>query len=310
MTNSSKWYYRQGELASGAWEVRVDAENPPVTGWAHTGVRVATMSQDSQLTIPADNNERIVFILEGESLEVQYKVAGNSDLQSKVLRGRRSVFHGPADFLYLPFNTEIKLSGTSRIAIGECPAKNSKPVQFIAKENVPVNIRGAGRESRQIHNFGMPDVLDADRMITVEAIVPAGNWSGAPAHKHDTYIPGKESHLEEIYYFESAVTRGVAKPSSSSPFGIFRGNSSDSREYDVTEEIHSGDVALVPYGWHGPVAAGPGYDLYFFNVMAGPDPERVWNVTDEPNQVWIRDSWATQLPDPRLPYTELNAKKE
>ena len=106
------------------------------------------------------------------------------------------------------------------------------------------------------------------------------------------------------------MTRGVAKPSSSSPFGIFRGNSSDSREYDVTEEIHSGDVALVPYGWHGPVAAGPGYDLYFFNVMAGPDPERAWNVADEPNQVWIRDSWATQLPDPRLPYTELNAKKE
>ncbi|MEI8223367.1 MAG: 5-deoxy-glucuronate isomerase, partial [Actinomycetes bacterium] len=121
MTNSSKWYYRQGELASGPWEVRIDAENPPVSGWTHTGVRIATLSKESQLTISPDNNERIVFVLKGESLEVQYKVSGNSDFQTKILRGRTSVFHGPADLLYLPINTEIKLSGSSRIAIGECP---------------------------------------------------------------------------------------------------------------------------------------------------------------------------------------------
>ena len=148
----------------------------------------------------------------------------------------------------------------------------------------------------------MPEVLDADRMITVEAIVPAGNWSGSPSHKHDVYVPGKESRLEEIYYFESAITRGALAPSSAIPFGIFNGRSSDERRYEVTAEIHHGDLVLVPYGWHGPVAAGPGSDLYFFNVMAGPDPERQWNVTDEPSQVWIRESWASQEPDPRLPY--------
>jgi 5-deoxy-glucuronate isomerase len=114
-------------------------------------------------------------------------------------------------------------------------------------------------------------------------------------------VPGKESTLEEIYYFESAVTRG-ATTSASSPFGYFRGTSADSRPYDVAEEIHSGDVALVPYGWHGPAAAGPGYDLYFFNVMAGPDPERAWNATDHPDQVWIRQTWQSQQTDPRLPY--------
>ena len=147
----------------------------------------------------------------------------------------------------------------------------------------------------------MPDTLEADRMVVCEVIVPAGNWSGSPSHKHDCYIPGKESTLEEIYYFESAVTRG-ATTSTSSPFGYFRGFSADERPYDVAEEIHSGDVALVPYGWHGPTAAGPGYDLYFFNVMAGPDPERAWNATDHPDHAWIRQTWQSQETDPRLPY--------
>jgi 5-deoxy-glucuronate isomerase len=115
-------------------------------------------------------------------------------------------------------------------------------------------------------------------------------------------VPGKESNLEEIYYFESAVSRGLETPVSSNPFGIFRGISADNRPYDVNEEIHSGDVVLVPYGWHGPAAAGPGYDLYFFNVMAGPDPDREWNLTDHPDQAWIRKSWETQKTDSRLPY--------
>jgi 5-deoxy-glucuronate isomerase len=252
------------------------------------------------LTLPADDNERIIFLLEGTSAVVEYVVAGGAPA-SQVLAGRTSVFHGPTDQLYLPINTSATITGAGRIAVGETPATVAKPVQFTPKDKVQVAIRGAGRESRQVHNLGMPDTLDADRMVVCEVIVPAGNWSGSPSHKHDCYVPGKESTLEEIYYFESAVTRG-ATTSASSPFGYFRGTSADSRPYDVAEEIHSGDVALVPYGWHGPAAAGPGYDLYFFNVMAGPDPERAWNATDHPDQVWIRQTWQSQQTDPRLPY--------
>lgn len=299
-SKESSWYYRKGDLASGLWDVHLDANKPPVKGWAHTGLRIGALGSGMKLDLPADNNERIIFLLEGEEISVEYLVDGVSHTQ--ILRGRESVFHGAADLLYLPINTSVVITGSGRVAVGECPAENSKPVQFIAKEKVPVGVRGAGRESRQVHNFGMPDFLDADRMIVCEVIVPAGNWSGSPSHKHDTFIPGKESNLEEIYYFESAVTRGVPTPSKSLPFGYFRGYSADERPYDVTEEIHSGDVALVPYGWHGPAAAGPGYDLYFFNVMAGPDKDRAWLATDDPHHQWIRETWQSEEIDPRLPY--------
>jgi len=300
MSSVDKWYFKKGELARADWDVHVDPQSPPAQGWKYTGLRVGTLTNGKILELPSDSNERIIFALEGEEFLVQY--IHHDQTQQQVLSGRTSVFHGPADFIYLPINTSAKISGVGRIAVGETPATNEKPVRYVPKLEVSISMRGAGRETRQVHNLGMPETLDADRMIVCEVIVPAGNWSGSPSHKHDTYLPGRESNLEEIYYFESAVTRGQVASDSASPFGYFRGESADNRPYDVTEEVHSGDVALVPYGWHGPAAAGPGYDLYFFNVMAGPDPERAWNATDHPDQAWIRDTWQSQQRDPRLPY--------
>ena len=293
------WFFKSGDLSRDGWDVLVDTS---IEGWKHTGLRIGTLGSGRHFHIPADNFERIIFPLEGEGITVEYREAGQDAFMTQFLRGRETVFHGPADLLYLSVDTEIKVTGVGRVAIGEAPAKNAKCARYIKASEVPVFVRGAGRESRQVHNFGVPETLDADRFIVVEVIVPAGNWSGVPAHKHDTYIPGVESNLEEIYYFETAVTRGVDVPVSSDAVGYLRGYASDARPYDVTAEVRSGDVVLVPHGWHGPVAAAPGYDLYFFNVMAGPDPDREWNLTDHPEQAWIRKSWETQKTDSRLPY--------
>ena len=300
MSVADKWYFKKGELSRAEWNIHVDPQNPPVNGWRYTGLRVGTLASGKSLELPADSNERIIFLLQGEEILVAY--SDGNEIKKQLLKGRISVFHGPSDFIFLPINTSATITGAGRVAVGEAQASSAKPVRYVAKADVSVTLRGAGRETRQVHNLGMPDTLDADRLIVCEVIVPAGNWSGAPSHKHDQYVAGKESNLEEIYYFESAVTRGISTPAQTSPFGYFRGNSADARPYDVNEEIHSGDVALVPYGWHGPAAAGPGYDLYFFNVMAGPDPDRAWNATDHPDQAWIRETWQSQQTDPRLPY--------
>lgn len=294
------WFFKNGELSQDGWDVVVDSS---IEGWQHTGLRVGTLGDGRHFHIPADNLERIIFPLEGAGIAVEYRAVGESEFKSQFLNGRESVFHGTADLIYLPVDTEIKISGDGRVSIGEAPAKNAKPVKYIKASEVPVFVRGAGRESRQVHNFGVPEHLDADRFIVVEVIVPAGNWSGVPAHKHDTHLPGVESNLEEIYYFETAVTRGVEVPVQSDAVGYLRGYASDERPYDLLEEVRSGDVGLVPHGWHGPAMAAPGYDLYFFNVMAGPDPDRSWNITDDPNHAWIRETWHHQEPDPRLPYT-------
>lgn len=294
------WFYKKGELARDGWDCVVDATLP---GWQHTGLRIGTLGDGRVFHIEADTSERILFALDGKGLNVEYRLPGEHEYSTQALNGRQSVFHGPADLLYVPMNTDLRITGEGRVAIGEAPAREIKPAKFMPAGDVPVFLRGAGAASRQVHNFGVPEELDASRFIVVEVIVPAGNWSGIPPHKHDTFIEGVESNLEEIYYFETAVARGLDAGEPNDPIGYLRAYASDEREIDINVEVRSGDVGLIPYGWHGPAMAAPGYDLYFFNIMAGPDPDRSWNITDDPNHAWIRKTWHSQDVDHRLPYS-------
>ena len=42
--------------------------------------------------------------------------------------------------------------------------------------------------------------------------------------------------------------------------------------------------------------------MYYLNVMAGPGEGRAWGISDDPNHGWVRDTWADQPTDPRLPF--------
>ncbi len=107
--------------------------------------------------------------------------------------------------------------------------------------------------------------------------------------------------LEEIYYFELSDGAGLDRPASDSPVGYQRVYGTAERPVDVLAEVRSGDVVLIPHGWHGPSMAVPGYDMYYLNVMAGPG-ERRWLICDDPDHAWIRQTWDGQQADPRLPF--------
>ncbi|MFC5931430.1 5-deoxy-glucuronate isomerase [Cryobacterium melibiosiphilum] len=297
------WFFARGSLEREGWESVVDQT---ISGWRYTGIRVAALSAGASATLAAEAVERIVVPLAG-SFTVRYTLAGETEERSQLLAGRASVFHGPTDTLYLPTGTALSIqvegAAVGRVAVAEAPTDESLPVAYISGADVPIELRGAGRSSRQVHNFGTPASLAADRLIVCEVITPAENWSSYPPHKHDEYKPGEESTLEEIYYFETAVTRGQAAPKTAKPFGLMRTYASETGAIDIMAEVHTGDVALVPFGWHGPCVAAPGYDLYYLNVMAGPDPDRSWRISDDPAHGWIRDTWLGQEFDSRLPYT-------
>jgi 5-deoxy-glucuronate isomerase len=291
MTAQNEWFFPRGSLMREGWESVVDTEIP---GWRHTGIRIAVLDGGS-LELAAGDVERIVIPLAG-GFVVEHEGAVTK------LEGRANVFDGPTDVLYVGAGQALSVSGAGRVAIAEAVTSVTKPSRYLAKSDVPVEIRGAGRDTRQVHNFGTPDALDAAAFIVCEVITPGGNWSSHPAHKHDELVPGHESRLEEIYYFEVAPVRGSQAPEGVDAFGSFATYSSAVGEIDTNALVRTGDIALVPYGYHGPAAAAPEYDLYYLNVMAGPDPERVWLVSDDPKQAWIRSQWAHQSLDARLPY--------
>ncbi|AZZ51721.1 5-deoxy-glucuronate isomerase [Rathayibacter festucae] len=296
MTTQNEWVFPKGTLPRDGWESVVDGGVP---GWQHTGLRVADLAPGDELALPAEGVERLVVPLSG-SFTVRHQSSGPSE--TTLLEGRASVFDGPSDVLYLSSLASATLEGQGRVAVAEAPADDVHPSRHILRSEVPVELRGAGRSSRQVHNFGTPQALAAGRFIVCEVITPAENWSSYPPHKHDELIPGQESRLEEIYYFETAVSKGLDAPAQADPFGFLRTYSSPAGEIDVLAEVRTGDIALLPYGWHGPCVAAPGYDLYYLNVMAGPDPDRVWNISDDPAHGWIRATWDGQDIDPRLPY--------
>lgn len=274
----------------------------PVAGWEHTRLRVAVFAEGGYVEHHSADEETLVVPLVG-SFHVEVTEADGTT-HAVTLVGRASVFAGPTDVVYAGRGSRLRVSlvgpDAGRVALCGAPARKApgpKPVRYIAAAEVPVELRGAGRASREVRNLGLPDVLDADSILVCEVVTPAGNWSSWPPHKHDEERPGEETALEEIYYVE---TRSI-DPRGTNPVGYLRVYGTTERQLDVVAEVRTMDVVLVPHGWHGPAIASPDADLYYLNVMAGPGPERAWRICDDPAHAWVRETWADDDVDPRLP---------
>ncbi|WP_394834072.1 5-deoxy-glucuronate isomerase [Pendulispora rubella] len=256
---------------------------PQRAGWEWSALRALTLAPGERVTFATGDEEMIVLPLTGSCLV-------ECEGEHHELRGRRDVFTEVTDFVYVPRDAMVTVTSPAggRFALPSARCARRLPVRYGPAESVPVELRGAGSCSRQVNNFATPGVFECDKLIACEVLTPAGNWSSYPPHKHDECREG-ETQLEEIYYYE--VRGGMAYQ---------RVYGTDARPIDVLAEVRSGDVVLIPHGWHGPSMAVPGYDLYYLNVMAGPG-ERAWRICDDPAHGWVRTTWTDQAIDPRLP---------
>jgi 5-deoxy-glucuronate isomerase len=322
MTDNARWVRPFGSASADGWDVAIDET---VEGWSHTSLYAVSLAAGESRTVRAGEWEHIVLPLSGSVSVTVVDPEGVS--HDAVLAGRESVFAGASDVAYATRDCGVTVTaegGAAKVAVcgARAARRHTPPLRHVGVADVPVELRGAGIASREVRNFGTPGVLDADSIIACEVITPAGNWSSYPPHKHDEDRPGVEAELEEIYYFEVRSTErseldrtSEGQPAEGGPgpsggrtggkasrgFGYQRVYGTDDRPIDVLAEVRSGDVVLVPHGWHGPAMAAPGYDLYYLNVMAGPGEQRTWLICDDPAHGWVRDTWATQQVDPRLP---------
>lgn len=278
-------YYIPARSATPPYTVDVTPES---AGWTEASLQVVEFASLQELTLDTGDTEVMILPLAGHGTV-------EADHVEFELSPRASVFDGPADMVYIGRSQGYTLCGEGRFAICGARAKRQLPNRRVAAADVAVELRGTGNCSRQVHNFGTAGVFEADSLIACEVITPGGNWSSYPAHKHDENTP-VESALEEIYYFE--IDSG---PDDSRGFGYHRVYGTPERPIEVLEEVRSGDVVLVPHGYHGPSVAAPGYHMYYLNVMAGPGEERAWKIVDDPEHAWLRGTWEHQDVDPRLP---------
>ena len=200
---------------------------------------------------------------------------------------RKNVFEGFPFTLYLPAQSEVTFTAETPCEIAECrvPSEARLAPKLITPGDVVSSLRGGGNVSRQIVDVITP-LFPADKLMVIEVYTPGGNWSSYPPHKHDVHNPPTEVDLDEIYYYRIRQSEGFA----------FQHLYSGEHAGERTLKIRDGDAVLVRSGYH-PVVAGPGYDVYYLNFLAG--SSRALAVTEDPQHVWIRSTWNST--DPRLP---------
>jgi 5-deoxy-glucuronate isomerase len=269
---------------------------PEDAHWGYSSLRVLTLAPGGRARFETGNEEMILLPLSGSCT-----VGVGS--QKFDLAGRSGVFDAVTDFAYLPVAAAVEVTSTAggTFALPGAVTDEVLPFRYGPASGVPVELRGAGSCSRQVNNFATPGAFDTGKLIACEVITPAANWSSYPPHKHDE-TSDTESSLEEIYYYRfRSHAPDAAAAAAGRGAGFQRVYGTAERPIDVLEEVADGDVVLIPHGWHGPSIASPSHDMYYLNVMAGPEPTRSWKICDDPNHGWVRGTWADQTVDPRLP---------
>ena len=255
-----------------AGEGPVAIVTPESAGWSYVGFEVYELRRGDRIRQSTGARELCAVMLAGQA---DFTVGSHA---WKEVGSRSNVFEGTPDSVNAPPGQPLEIRASSEsceVALCWAPAsRGAEPALIQAAEIKPFR-RGSGRTERTIHNILMED-RPAEALLVTEVLTPAGNWSSYPPHKHDTDDPPRETYLEETYYHRMARAEGFAVQL------IY----TDDRSLDEAIQVRDGDLVLVPRGFH-PVAAGPGYDLYYLNVMAG--PTRRWLVTTDADHRWQLD---------------------
>lgn len=226
--------------------------------------------------------EEVAFVILGG------RCSANWGTKEQSIGARENVFAGFPYCVYLPTGNAVSFEAETNCEIAECrvPSEAKLEPRLITPEDVTTGFRGGGNASRQIVDIIRPE-FPADKLLIIEVYTPGGNWSSYPPHKHDVHNPPAEVDLDEIYYYRIKRPReGFALQSLYSP----------DHSNDVIVRARDGDAVLVRSGFH-PVVAGPGYDVYYLNFLAG--TSRTLAVTEDPHHVWLKSTW--KATDPRLP---------
>jgi 5-deoxy-glucuronate isomerase len=292
------WFHPAGSLREAEADVVVTPQTAP---WTYCGLRVWTLAEGQPVSIELTEDEGVLVPLSAQDVDVSV------DGEQFRLAGRQGVFDAVSDWLYVPLGSRLSIQGSAGdIALCTARASERYPVVHASASDVPVEVRGAGRATRQVTNIATPDSFHgADRINVCEVITPGGNWSSWPPHRHDGIGECPVAN-EEIYYFRIGRERGPHGDEAGQ--GLFHVYTV-SESVDETVTLHDGDVYLIPEGYHGPTVAPPEYPMYFLNVLAGPGEDRTMAFCDDPEHHWIRGSWTDQQPDPRLPLTTAEGRR-
>jgi 5-deoxy-glucuronate isomerase len=270
-------------------ELVLRAPAPPVdpawAGWRWLSYR--SLEVDGEHAHETGADEQCLVNL-GGSVEAEV------DGVAFTLGDRATPFEALPQAVYAPPGSRVVLGGRGVVGVCGARAEQQHPVRAIDPGSLRVEVRGAGNATRQITHI-LPPEAPAHRLLVVEVLTPAGNWSSYPPHRHEVVDLPAENDLEEVYAYRFARPEG---------FGVQRLYSADA-SLDETWTVRDGDVVLVPRGYH-PFCAAHGYDGYYLNALAA--DLRSMAAADDPELAWTRGAWDGMTRDPRVPLVGLETE--
>ena len=158
------------------------------------------------------------------------------------------------DAMYVPRDSEVKISGTCDVAELSAPVEKKYPVQVVrfadVQKDSSLHFHTGGPSSERDVNIVIGKNVDAGRILAGVTFSRPGNWTSWPPHEHARM-------LEEAYLYIDMPAPG---------WGL-QLVYNDPSNPELVAVVRDGDVVLMPQGYHPNVSA-PGSSINFLWMMA------------------------------------------
>jgi 5-deoxy-glucuronate isomerase len=197
--------------------------------------RIVLAGADAPITFSTGDRETAFICLKGRAKINEYDLV-------------------PYDALYVPRDSEVKVSGECDIAELAAPVSNRYPVQLVrfadVQKDSTLHFHTGGAASERDVNIVIGKNVKAGRILAGVTFSRPGNWTSWPPHEHARM-------LEEAYLYIDMPDPG---------WGVqFVYN--DPKNPELVAVVREGDVVLMPQGYHPNVSA-PGGTINFLWMMA------------------------------------------
>ena len=198
----------------------------------------------------------------------------------EVTDGRISPFTGRPHCLYLPRRTKYRITALSDVefACNASPATRDTAKPALIKPSDTRHIE-LGRDNwTRTSEIILDEKFDSEHLYIGEGMIPSGNWSGYPSHRHDVNNPPAELDMEETYFYLFDPPQGFGFQS------VYKSDGSLNEAY----RVQSYDTVAIAEGYH-PLVGAPGYQMYYLWTMAGAQGRGLISSMD-PAHAWVKEA--------------------
>ncbi len=206
-----------------------------------------------------------------------FKASGDG-WEFTVTDGRKNPFSGKPYCLYMPRNTAYELEGLSDVefAYNAAPATRDTAKPTLLKPENSRHIEIGKDNWFRTSEIILDEKFDSEHFYIGEGMIPSGNWSGYPPHRHDIDNLPEEIDMEETYFYLFNPQQG---------FGIQKVYKPDG-SLDETYTVKNYDTVAIKEGYH-PLCGAPGYQMYYLWTMAG-EKNRGLISSKDPAHSWVK----------------------